>query len=239
MNREYHCWHSPALRRDMELLVFGHAGARVLVFPTAQGRFHEWEDMGAVDALYDHIENGWVQLYCVDNISDESWFANELETKNKLRRHIQFNNYLLHEAIPLSLRKNKNEFLITTGADFGAYYAVNFALRHPHLVGRTLGMSGYYDIAKWADDYGNEQLYENNPFWFVDNEHDTNRIRALKRMDIILTVGAEDPVCENNGMLSQKLWQKEIGNALRVWDGSANDWESWMKMLRHYISGHD
>ena len=56
MNREYHCWHSPALRRDMELLVFGHAGARVLVFPTAGGRFHEWEDQGMVNALRDLIE---------------------------------------------------------------------------------------------------------------------------------------------------------------------------------------
>ena len=41
MNREYHRWHSPALSRDMELLVFGHADARVLVFPTSLGKFYE------------------------------------------------------------------------------------------------------------------------------------------------------------------------------------------------------
>jgi len=39
MHRAYHRWHSPSLGRDMELLVYGHAGARVLVFPTSQGRF--------------------------------------------------------------------------------------------------------------------------------------------------------------------------------------------------------
>ena len=32
MRREYQRWHSPNLQRDMELLQFGHAGARVIVF---------------------------------------------------------------------------------------------------------------------------------------------------------------------------------------------------------------
>jgi esterase/lipase superfamily enzyme len=43
MNREFHRWHSPALGRDMDLLVFGHAGARAIVFPTSMGRFFEWK----------------------------------------------------------------------------------------------------------------------------------------------------------------------------------------------------
>ena len=33
------------------MLVFGHAGAPVLVFPTSQGRFYEFEDRGMVDVL--------------------------------------------------------------------------------------------------------------------------------------------------------------------------------------------
>jgi len=28
MNREYRSWYSPRLNREMELLVFGHSGAR-------------------------------------------------------------------------------------------------------------------------------------------------------------------------------------------------------------------
>ena len=46
MKREYHKWYSPALGRDMELLVFGHGGARVLAFPTRCGRFYEYEERG-------------------------------------------------------------------------------------------------------------------------------------------------------------------------------------------------
>ncbi|MBF8283873.1 MAG: hypothetical protein HW378_2788, partial [Anaerolineales bacterium] len=51
MNREYHRWYSPSLNKEIELLVFGHAGARMLVFPTSLGKFYEWEDRGMVGAL--------------------------------------------------------------------------------------------------------------------------------------------------------------------------------------------
>lgn len=75
MNREYHRWYSPALNRDMELLIFGHAGARVLVFPTSMGRFFEWEDRHMISALREHINNGWLQLFCVDSVDSESWYC--------------------------------------------------------------------------------------------------------------------------------------------------------------------
>jgi esterase/lipase superfamily enzyme len=211
----------------------------MMVFPTANGRFHEWEDNGMIGALSDHIENGWLQIYCVDNITAESWFATEKEPKERIRRHIQFNNYILHEVMPFSHRKNNKEFLITAGADFGAYYAVTFALRHPHLVGRTIGLSGFYDLARWADGYNNEKIYENNPCWFIPKEHDVNRLNALQRQDIILAVGKKDAARANNQRLSGLLWDKKIGNALRIWNGQAHDWANWMRMLRLYIDGHD
>ncbi len=53
MNREYYQWYSYRLHRDMELLVFGHAGAKVLVFPTRCGRFYEYEEMGLVEIAID------------------------------------------------------------------------------------------------------------------------------------------------------------------------------------------
>ena len=37
MNREYHKAYSQELHRDMEALVFGHAGTPLLVFPTSHG----------------------------------------------------------------------------------------------------------------------------------------------------------------------------------------------------------
>ncbi|MBP6471986.1 MAG: esterase, partial [Chloroflexi bacterium] len=75
MNREYHRWYSPSLERDMEMLIFGHAGARVLVFPTSMGRFYEWEDRDMMGALRDQLDNGSIHMYCVDSVDEESWYA--------------------------------------------------------------------------------------------------------------------------------------------------------------------
>ena len=134
MNREYHRWFSPSLGRDMEMLIFGHAGARVLVFPTSKGKFYEWEDRRMMDALRSQLDNGWIQMYCVDSVDAESWYAYWKHPGDRAWRHVQYEYYLLNEVLPLSRQKNPNPFLITVGASFGAYHAVNFALRHPHLV---------------------------------------------------------------------------------------------------------
>ena len=53
MNREYHFWWSWRLNRNMELLVFGHAGAKVIVFPTREGRFYEYENLRMTEVLRD------------------------------------------------------------------------------------------------------------------------------------------------------------------------------------------
>lgn len=237
MNREYHRWYSPSLGRDMELLVFGHAGARVLVFPTSKGKYYEWEDRGMINTLGHQIENGWLQVYCVDSVDAESWYAHWKHPGDRAWRQTQYENYLLHEVLPLSWQKNQNPFLITTGASFGAYHAVNLALRHPHLVGRTIGMSGIYDISRWADGQSDGLIYSQNPSWYIPNEHDWGRLEALRRMDIILAVGADDSLRGNNEYLSGQLWQKGIGNALRIWDGWSHDWPYWHKMLQLYIGG--
>ena len=51
MNREYFKGYSSELHRDMEALIFGHAGTPLLVFPTSMGRFFEYEDRGMIGVL--------------------------------------------------------------------------------------------------------------------------------------------------------------------------------------------
>jgi esterase/lipase superfamily enzyme len=239
MNREFHRWYSHSLGREMELLIFGHAGARLLVFPTSLGRFFEWEDRGMIAALGDQLENGWLQMICVDSIDADSWYARWKRPADRAARHIQYENYLLEEVLPLSRQVNSNPFFMTTGASFGAYHAVNFALRHPELVGRTIGLSGVYDISQWTDGYHDDNIYFNNPMAYISNENDWGRLEALRRMDIIIVSGANDPLGNSSEDLSTILWDKGIGNALRIWDGWAHDWPWWRQMIVHYIGGHD
>ena len=182
MHREHRRWFSPSLGRDMELLVLGHGGARVLVFPTSMGRFYEWEDRGMIGALAHHLEQGWLQLYCVDSVDGESWYAKHQHPAARGWRHAQYDAYLRDEVLPLSQYLNPNPYLISTGASFGAYHAMNFAMRYPERVSRVLGLSGMYDIREMTDGYSDETVYFHNPADFVQNERDGRReLRCVPR----------------------------------------------------------
>jgi esterase/lipase superfamily enzyme len=239
MHREHRRWHSPSLGKHMDLLIFGHAGARVLVFPTSMGRFFEWEDRGMIGALGEHLEKGWLQLFCVDSVDDESWYATHIHPADRARRHEAYERYLLNEVLPLSTHLNDNPFLITAGASFGAYHAMSFALRHPEITGRVLGMSGLYDIKEQTGGYSDDSVYFNNPVDFIVNEHDPGRLAAIRRMDIIFAIGRDDSMHWANEVFSRTLWGKGIPHAFRVWDGWAHDWPWWERMVRMYIGGSD
>ncbi len=239
MNREYHRWFSPSLQRDMEMLVFGHAGARVLVFPTSMGRFFQWEDSGMINALGDQLERGDIQLFCVDSVDEESWYAKWKPPGERAWRQTQYDYYLVNEVLPFTFQHNSNPYLIAAGTSFGAYHAANFAFRYPQLVGRVIGLSGYYNIKNFTNGYSDDNVYFNNPCDFIQNEHDSSRLDALRHIDIILAIGRDDPSCSNNEYFSGILWSKSIWHALRVWDGWVHDWPFWQQMIRMYISGHD
>jgi len=239
MNREYHRWYSPALGHDMELLVFGHAGARVLAFPTSMGRFYQWEDTGMIAALSEQLEKGQIQVFCVDSVDEESWYAKKKPPAERAWRHVQYDSYILNEVVPFTTAHNDNSFLMTTGTSFGATHAVNFAFRYPQLVNRVIGMSGLYDMKRFTDGYSDDNVYFNNPCDFMKNEHEPARLEAFRHMDIILAVGRDDSSCYNNEYLSSILWGKNIWHALRIWDGWVHDWPWWKQMIGMYINGHD
>lgn len=239
MQRAYHKWTSAALGRDMELLVFGKSGARLLAFPTSKGRFFDWEDRGLVAALGDRIDKGDLQVICVDSVDAESWYADQKHPADRVKRHMQYDAYLLNEVVPFTLQQNATPFLIVAGASFGGYHAVTFGLRYPEQVGRILSMSGLCNIRRFTDGYFDENIYFNNPVDFIAQEHDPKRLEALRKVDIILCTGRDDPLCPSNQQLSGVLWERGIGNALRIWDGWAHDWPFWEKMLKLYLSGHD
>src|SRR6185503_20069154 len=112
-------WHSPALGRHMELQILGHAGARVFVFPTTLGTLMEWTDrwMHRDSVLGEHIESGWIQLFCLHHVHEESWYApDHVHPGHRAWRHLQYDRYLKDEVVPFSLSKNSTPFLITTGA---------------------------------------------------------------------------------------------------------------------------
>ncbi len=239
MLRQYHKWHSQALQKDMELLVFGHAGARVLVFPTSGGRFFDWENRAMTGALSTHLENGWIQLYCLDSQDDESWFNYQISPDERAIRQLKYQDYVIQEVLPFTLSLNNNPFTITTGASFGAYHALAIALRFPSSFHRAIGMSGVYDVREWTGGYMDDIIRQTSPCEFIAHLHDAQKIEDIRKIDLIVAVGRDDPLFGNNKWFSDLLWEKGIWHAFRIWDGDAHDWPFWLDMIQHYIGGPD
>jgi esterase/lipase superfamily enzyme len=221
----------------MELLTFGHAGARMLVFPTSMGRFYEWEDQGMMVALGEHLDRGWLQVCCVDSVDEQSWYARGRHPVEGVWRHEQYERYILSEVLPFTRHRNDNPFLIAAGASFGAYHALNLALRFPQAVNRVIGLSGLYDIKRMTGGYSDEHVYRHDPSHNLIHLNDPHHLEMIRRVDIILAIGRDDPSRENNEHVSNLLWSKNIWHALRLWDGWAHDWPWWRNMIRHYVGG--
>ena len=242
MNREYHKWYSPCLQRDMELLIFGHDGAKVLIFPTRCARFHEYEDLGLVWALRDKLEQGHLQLYCLDSVDAETFYCFWCHPADRVRRHLQYESYILYEVLPLMAQKNSHPCTIAHGCSFGAFHATNIAFRHPHLFHKLVALSGRYDLSMSVehfrdllDGHYDDDVYFNNPSHYIPNLHDNHTLEHLRRQDIIMVIGESDPFCDNNHQISTALWEKGVWHALHIWQGRAHSASYWRKMVPLYV----
>ncbi len=242
MNREYHEWISPNLHRKMELLVFGHSGARVIVFPTRGGRFFDYENFGILNSLRGSIEAGNIQLFCVDSVDYESFYCFWAHPRGRIERHIRYEAYIMEEVLPFSAQKNPNPFVITHGCSFGAYHAVNFAFRYPHIFCKTVGFSGRYDLTMQTygfsdllDGYYDEDAYFHMPSHYLPNLDDETVLSSLRDMEITLVVGENDDFLNNNLRLSDTLTQKGVAHSLYIWEGEAHSARHWRKMAPWYV----
>ena len=90
------------------------------------------KDRGMVSAIGGEIEAGRVQLFCVDSVDNESWYNRGVGADWRIARHVQYENYVMDEVMPLVRQKNWSPKLaVSMGCSFGGFHAVNIALRHP------------------------------------------------------------------------------------------------------------
>jgi len=242
VDREYCRWFSPHLDREMELLVFGHAGAKVLVFPTRQGRFFDYESWGLVDALSQSIERGFLQVFCVDSIDSESLYCHSAPPPARIARHKRYEQYILREVIPLMCGSSQSSFLIAHGCSIGAYHAVTLALRHPGLFGKVVALSGRYDLTKPVgpfadlfDGYYDEDIYFYTPTHFLPQWEEPAALLAIRRTEIVLAVGEDDCFKSSTEQLSHQLSSKGVPHTLAIWSGEAHKACHWRQMVRLYL----
>ncbi len=236
MRREYHKWFSPRLGRDMELLIFGHDGLPAVVFPTSCGRFFEFEDRGMIGAIGHEIEAGRVQLFCVDSVDAESWYNRNVAPRWRIARHMQYEDYVMHEVLPLVRQKNVNPLLGAVGCSFGGFHAANIALRHPDIFTGFLSMSGAFDMASFLSGYHDRDCYFNQPMQYLANMSDSWYFDRFRRNSYILATGENDQCWNQNERLAQVMRSKGIPVRLDVWgDQTGHDWPWWHKMIQTYL----
>ena len=242
MKRQYHKWFSARVDREMELLVFGHTGAKVLVFPTREGRFYDYENWGLVDALRPSIEGGHLRLFCVDGFDSESLYCRAVPPPARIQKHRQYEQYILEEVIPFMLSESGVPFLIVHGCSIGAYHAMSLALRHPGLFCKVVALSGRFDLTRPVgpfedlfSGYYDQDIYFVTPNHFVPNLNDPCCLDQLRSMEITMAVGELDPFRESNRVLSQALAEKGVAHRLAIWPGEAHRARYWREMVPIYL----
>jgi len=242
MVREYHKWFSANLNRDMELLVFGHAGRRVVVFPTREGRFFDYENYKMVSSLSERIEAGSLQLYCVDSVDREALYNFHAHPYDRAMRQVAYENYILREVLPFSAAANDHPDAIAHGCSFGAYHALNIALRHPERFAQVHAYSGRFDLTvpsghfpSLFDGFYDDNIYYLNPNHYLPNLADEAQLALMRKMRIVLVIGGHDPFIDSNRAISDTMHAKQIPHELYIWDGEAHRFRIWRHMVRHYL----
>lgn len=241
MQRVYTKWFSPALQKEMELLVFGSQGTPVLFFPTRTARFYDYENWKIIDAISSKINGNALQLFCVDSIDIESFYSNQ-HPAEKIKRHLQYENYIIQEVLPFIRSLNPASGLAVAGCSLGGYHAVNFAFKYPQYFTKVVSMSARHDLtlssAKFPDlfhGYSDENIYYCMPGMFIPNLHDECILAMLRRMNIILVIGRDDPFFDNNAHLEKALRAKEIHPEFYVWEEEAHRPRYWRQMVQLYL----
>ena len=221
----------------MELLAFGHAGLPAIVFPTSGGRFYEFEDRGMVASIAEKIDAGRLQLLCVDSVDTESWYNRQAPPRWRINRHIQYEQYVLDEVVPLARAKSADPHLLSLGCSFGGYHAVNMALRHPDVFTGFLSMSGVFELSSFLDGYYDQDCYFNLPVHYISNLTDPWYLERYSRNNnYILATGWDDQCLVHNQNLDRVLSDKRIPHCMYVWDEqNTHDWPTWRRMAREYL----
>lgn len=225
----------------MELLVFGHAGPSVLFFPTRTARFYDYENWKIVHVLQDKIEKGLLQLFCVDSVDAESFYAH-VPPADKIARHLQYERYILQEVLPLIMFRTNFTMLIAAGCSLGGYHAVNIAFRYPEFFNKVVAMSARFDLTLSANTfpdlfngYVDENIYYNMPSMYMPNLTDNTVLDQIRKQTISLVVGKEDPFYDNNKQMSTVLTAKNIPHSFYIWDDEAHRPYHWRKMVQLYL----
>lgn len=240
MKIEYFKKYSSYLNRDMEFKVYGHSGRGILVFPSQDGRFFDFENQGMVKAIENFILDGKVRLFCVDSIDLESWSSKDPNSRKRIEMHENYFKYITNELVPWIKQTYNYNKLLTTGCSMGASHALNFFLRRPDIFSGTIALSGVYDASYFFGDYKDELVYNNSPVNYINGMNNNHHyVDIYRNRDIILCVGQgawEEPMITDTKRMRELFNYKNINAWIDIWGHDVNhDWPWWKKQLPYFL----
>jgi esterase/lipase superfamily enzyme len=246
MQVSYHKGYSRELGRDLEYKRYGYAGRPVVVFPTSNGRFYQFEDSGAIAALGEFIDTGRIQVWTLDGIDGETFFRKDADLSTRAERHEAYFRYVRNEALPELLqeagasnggRKLKPLF---AGCSMGAFHASNFVFRFPDLAAGVIALSGVYSLRDFVGDALDGALFYNSPLDYLPGLSDARTLDQLRALRLIFCCGQgrwEERMLEDTRALEHVLAEKKISAWIDYWGGDVDhDWPWWHKQLSYFMS---
>ncbi len=231
MKIQYNKKYSENLGREMEWKQYGDKGQGVLVFPSQNQRFFEWEDNGMVDVLSPLIEAGKIHLICCDSIDSETWSLYDGDHHTRIELHERWFRYITEELIP---SVNEGEKLIVTGCSMGGYHAGNFFFRRPDLFCSLVSLSGLFHADYFFNNFTNELVWNNSPLHYLSEKRDPSLLlETLRGKEIILCCGQgyyEESTCPSTVRLGNLLKEKNVPAWVDIWGKDvSHDFYWWRK----------
>lgn len=241
MEKDYVKFYSRYLNREMEINIYGHGGKPCLVFPAQDGRFYDFAGFGMVDAAAPFIDQGKLQLFCIDSIDKESWSFSQGDCRLRIERHEQWFNYIIEEVVPFIHHYNQSgEKLMTTGCSMGASHAANFFFRRPDIFDTVIAMSGYYSSDLFFGDYMDDLVYLNSPVHYLEGmAYDHPNVQKYRENNIIICTGQgawEDDMIRSTKRIEELLGYKDVGAWVDYWGYDVNhDWPWWRIQFPYFL----
>jgi esterase/lipase superfamily enzyme len=245
METQYFKQYSPALGRDMECKVYGHAGRPVLFIPCQDGRFFDFENFHMTDTWAPWINEGKVMVFSIDTMDAETWSNKTGDPCWRAQRHEQWMNYITDEMVPF-MREMVNQRngwtgypgIIAFGCSLGATHAVNLYFRRPDLFDGLLALSGIYTADYGFDGYMDDVVYRNSPVHYLANMPlDHPYIERYNRNRGIICVGQgawEEPATTRR--IQELCQEKGIHLWVDFWGYDVNhDWPWWHKQVAYFV----
>ena len=245
METQYFKHYSPALGRDMECKIYGHAGRPVLFIPCQDGRFYDFENYKMTDVWGPWIESGQVMVIAIDTIDLETWSNKQGDPGWRSYRHEQWIQYITDEVVPFirSVANERNGWsgypgVMVFGCSLGATHAANLYFRRPDLFDRLLALSGIYTADYGFDGYMDERVYNNSPVHYLANmsaDHPYISLYNSKKAVICVGQGAWE-IPETTCQLQDIFDNKGINVWVDFWGHDCkHDWDWWYKQVVYFL----